>query len=112
MVLYCFWILAEIVGFRNTASVVGALVDLYAIYQYNFYFLQKRAIPIWFIGSLFVWATFHLLFLSQDYALQPLEFKRISKYSAIGSIFALGLGLSLANATLKDQKSLFWKLLL
>jgi hypothetical protein len=59
---------------------------------------------------LFAWATFHLFFLSQDYALQLLEFKRIWKYAAIGAIFALGLGLSLANsnASPKDSKSPFW----
>jgi hypothetical protein len=108
VVLYCFWILPEIVGFRNTALVVGALAGLYPIYQYRSYFLQKRAIPIWLIVGLFAWATFHLFFLSQDYALQLLEFKRIWKYAAIGAIFALGLGLSLTNSTLKDPKSPFW----
>jgi hypothetical protein len=108
IVLYCFWILPEIVGFRNTALVVGALAGLYPIYQYRPYFLQKRAIPIWLIIGLFAWATFHLFFLSQDYALQLLEFKRIWKYAAIGAIFALGLGLSLANASLKDPKAPFW----
>jgi hypothetical protein len=108
MVLYCFWILPEIVGFRNTALVVGALAGLYPIYQYRSYFLQRRAIPIWLIVGLFAWATFHLFFLSQDYALQLMEFKRIWKYAAIGAIFALGLGLSLVNATLKDPKPPFW----
>jgi hypothetical protein len=108
MVLYGFWILPEIVGFRNTALVVGALAGLYPIYQYRSHFLQKRAIPIWLIVGLFAWATFHLLFLSQDYALQLLEFKRIWKYAALGAIFALGLGLSLANASLKDPKAPFW----
>ena len=120
MVLYGFWILPEIVGFRNTALVIGALAGLYPIYQYRSYFLQKRAIPIWLIVGLFAWATFHLFFLSQDYALQRLEYKRIWKYAAIGAIFALGLGLSLANANAnnsakansntntKDQGSLFW----
>ena len=118
MVLYGFWILPELVGFRNTALVIGALAGLYPIYQYRSYFLQKRAIPIWLIVGLFAWATFHLFFLSQDYALQRLEYKRIWKYGAIGAIFALGLGLSLANANAnkkakaytnnQDQGSPFW----
>jgi len=118
MVLYGFWILPEIVGFRNTALVIGALAGLYPIYQYRSYFLQKRAIPIWLIVGLFAWATFHLFFLSQDYALQRLEYKRIWKYAAIGAIFALGLGLSLANTSAnnkakansntQDQGSPYW----
>ena len=109
--LYGFWILPEIVGFRNTALVLGALAGLYPIYQYRSYFLQKRAIPIWLIIGLFAWATFHLFFLSQDYVLQLLEFKRIWKYAAIGAIFAFGLGLSLVNVSFEDSKSPFWRVI-
>ena len=115
VVLYGAWILPEVVGFRNTALVLGALTGLYPIYQYRAYLIQKRSIPIWLIVGLFAWATFHLLFLAQDYPLQALEFKRIWKYTAIGSIFALGLGLSLANSTwsasLKGKKSPFWPMI-
>ena len=113
MVLYGFWILPEIVGFRNTALVIGALAGLYPIYQYRSYFLQKRAIPIWLIVGLFAWATFHLFFLSQDYALQLLEYKRIWKFTALGSIFALGLGLSLAHYSSNSPhpKSSFWPII-
>jgi len=99
VVLYAFWILPEIVGFRNTALVVGALAGLYPIYQYRYLLLYKRAVPIWLILGLFAWATFHLFFLSQDFALQLLEFKRIWKYAAIGTIFAFGLGISLASVS-------------
>lgn len=99
VVLYAFWILPEIVGVRNTALVVGALAGLYPIYQYRAALWTKRAIPIWLIVGLFVWATFHLFFLSQDFALQYLEYKRIWKYAAIGAVFAFGLGLSLVGAT-------------
>jgi hypothetical protein len=111
MVLYGFWILPEIVGFRNTALVVGGIAGLYPIYQYRTYLVQKRAIPIWLIVSLFAWATFHLFFLSRDYDLQLLEFKRIWRYTAIGGIFALGLGLSLANSSisLKESRPPFWR---
>jgi hypothetical protein len=97
LVLYAVWILPEIVGFRNTALVVGALSGLYPIYQYRACLLSKRAMPIWLIVALFIWATFHLIFLSQDYATQLLELKRIWKYAALGVIFAFGLGLSLAS---------------
>lgn len=99
VVLYAFWILPEIVGVRNTALVIGALAGLYPIYQYRALLWTKRAIPIWLMVALFVWATFHLFFLSQDFTLQYLEYKRIWKYAAIGSIFAIGLGLSLAGTT-------------
>lgn len=107
VVLYAVWILPEIVGFRNTALVLGALAGLYPIYQFRNQLLTKRAIPIWLIVALFAWAIFHLIFLSQDYALQFLELKRIWKYTGLAVIFAFGLGLSLTNA--KSQK--YWYLI-
>ncbi len=103
VVLYAVWILPEIVGFRNTALVVGALAGLYPIYQYRSQLFQRRAIPVWLIVALFAWATFHLLYLSQDYAAQLREYKRIWKYAAIGAIFAFGLGLSLMSAAVNNS---------
>lgn len=104
-VLYAFWTLPEIVGFRNTALVVGALAGLLPIYRFRSQLLGKRAISIWLIVILFVWATFHLLFLAQDFPAQLLEYKRIWKYAAIGAIFAFGLGLSLAGPANKSLAS-------
>jgi hypothetical protein len=40
--LYTLWILPEIVGFRNTALVVGAIAGLYSIYFYRHAFLSKK----------------------------------------------------------------------
>lgn len=88
-------------GFRNTALVVGALASLYPIYQYRYALLQKGSLSIWCITAVFMWAAAHLLFLSQDYAQQLIELKRIWKYALIGSIFAFGLGLSLASKILQ-----------
>lgn len=106
VVLYAVWILPEIVGFRNTALVIGALASLYPIYCYRHAFFQKSALPVWLIVGLFAWATLHLLFLAQDPVLQMLEFRRIWKYAAIGAIFAFGLGISLSTAT--KYKSQYW----
>lgn len=97
VVLYAVWILPHIVGFRNTALVVGAIAGLYSIFQYRDWLMRKEAIPIWLVITLFVWATAHLFFLSHDYAAQLLEYKRIWKYAAIGAVFAFGLGLSIAG---------------
>jgi len=98
VVLYAFWILPEIVGFRNTALVVGALFGAYSIYQYRDSFLQKAAIPIWLIIALFIWATLHLFFLSSNFSLQYIEYFRIWKYAALGGIMATGLGISLFHS--------------
>lgn len=109
VILYAVWILPEKVGFRNTALVVGALASLYPIYQYRYLLLQKRALVIFCIATLFIWAVLHLLFLSQDYALQSIELRRIWRYAAIAVIFAFGLGLSLASTNANTGR--WWTLI-
>lgn len=104
VVLYSVWILPEIASWRNTSLVTGAVLGLYVSYQYRFLLLSKRALPIWLIGILFVWASFHLLFLSQNPAVQLIEFKGIWKRAFLASIFALGLGLSIANNMQRVKK--------
>ena len=104
VVLYAVWILPEIVGFRNTALVVGALFGTYSIYQYRESFLQKAAIPIWLIITLFIWATFHLVFIGPNFPLQYIEYFRIWKYAALGGVMAIGLGLAL----IQSQSNQYW----
>ena len=107
VVLYSVWILPELVGIRNTALVLGAVIGLYVIYQNRSLLLKQRALPIWFILCLFVWATIHLFFIGQDFAAQLKEYVRIWRYAGIGFIFALGLGLSL----IKSQNPKQWYLI-
>lgn len=104
VVLYSVWILPEIASWRNTSLIAGAVLGLYVSYQYRFLLLSKQALPIWLIGILFVWASFHLLFLSQNPAVQLIEFKGIWKRAFLAVIFALGLGLSIANNTERIRK--------
>lgn len=117
VVLYAVWILPEIVGFRNTALVVGGLASLYSIYQYRDALLKRTALSVWCIVALFIWAVVHLLFFSQDYVQQLMELKRIWKYAAIASIFAFGLGLSLASINSSfdpnslKKSSMYWSII-
>ena len=104
VILYSVWILPEIAAWRNTSLVIGATLGLYMSYQYRSLLLSKQALPIWLIGMLFIWASFHLLFLSQNPAVQLIEFKGIWKRAFLAAIFALGLGLSIANNTERIQK--------
>jgi hypothetical protein len=83
--------------FRRIALITGAVLAIYPIYQYRAFFLQKRAIPVWLMIGLFIWALFHLFFLAHDYPAQLMELRRIWKYAGLGAVFALGLGLSLAS---------------
>ena len=109
LVLYGFWMLPEIVGFRNTALVLGALLGLYPIYQYRYAFSQKRALPICLILGLFAWVLIHFFFLASDSAAELIQLNRIWKYTALGSLFALGLGISLANGKTKQKQ--YWALI-
>lgn len=106
--LYSIWAMREVMFFRRAALLVGALMALYPIYQYRFYFFKIRAIPIWLLVGLFIWMTCHLCFFAQDYPGQLLEFNRIWKYAAFTAIFALGLGLSLAS---DNQNRSYWPII-
>ena len=98
IVLYAVWILPEIVGFRNTALVIGAILGLYSLYKHRQVLLQKQALALWLILALFAWITFNLVFLSQNPVLTYVEYSRIWKYTALGAIIAAGLGLSLIQS--------------
>jgi len=104
VVLYSVWILPEIASWRNTSLVIGAALGLYVSYQYRSLLLNKLALPIWLVGILFLWASFHLLFLSQNPVVQLVEFKGIWKRAFLAVIFALGLGLSIANNAERIKK--------
>jgi hypothetical protein len=98
-ILYAIWMLPGTIVLRHICLGIGALLSLYPIYQSRHLFLQKKAIPIWVIAALFGWITFHLLFLAQDPIAQLAEFTSIWKRSAVGVIFALGMGISIAQLT-------------
>ena len=105
--LYSVWMLYELMFFRRVLLIGGAVLSLYPIYQCRSYFFQKRAVPLWLMVGLFLWAIFHLFFLAQDFPAQLLELRRIWKYAGLGAVFALGLGLSLASANAKQRTS-YW----
>ena len=101
--LYAIWALPETILIRHICLIVGALIGLYEVYQYRRRFFQRRAIPAWLLLGLFVWMTFHLIFLSNDFALQYQEYTTIWKRTALGALFAIGWGLALANTKLSPK---------
>ncbi len=108
--LYGIWALYELLYFRRILLISGAVLALYPIYQYRAFYLQKRALPLWLMIALFLWALFHLMFLAQDYPAQLMELKRIWKYAGFGAVFALGLGLSLSSVKGRD-KNVCWAII-
>ena len=106
-ILFAVYALPETILIRNICIVTGALMGIYQIYYFRASLSGKKSISIWLLLALFVWATFHLLFLSNNFSLQYAEYLSIWKRSLLGAIFALGFGLSLTNASLKLSKTSF-----
>lgn len=110
-ILYGVWILPETVFIRHFCLVVGALLGLYVIYPNRRLLLKKEAAPIWLIGLLILWATFHLFFIGRDFNAQWEEYTRIWKKIAVGSIFAIGLGLALTSqANNQKHTNQYWRI--
>jgi hypothetical protein len=111
-VLYAIWALPETILIRHICLIVGALLSLWVLFQFRSTFLQKNAIPACLIVALFVWATFHLFFLSGDFSLQYAEYTSIWKRTVLGAIFALGFGVALVNNRLNEtNQKLLWALM-
>lgn len=112
-VLYSIWVLPETILIRHICLIIGSLLGLYVICKYRHLFLSKTAIPAWLLLALFVWITFHLIFLSADYDAQYAEYKSIWKRTAMGAIFAFGFGIVLADLLKRNaiNNSLLWTLL-
>lgn len=108
-ILYGVWTLPETVFIRHFCLVVGALLSLYVIYPNRRLLLKKRAAPIWLIGLLIVWVTFHLFFIGRDFNTQWEEYTRIWKKIAVGSVFAIGLGIALlSQANNQKRTDQYW----
>lgn len=102
-VLYAIWALPETILIRHICLIVGTLLSLWIIYRNRDLLFQKCAIPIWLIATLFAWVTFHLFFLSTDFAAQYEEYTSIWKRAALGAIFALGFGIALSSLSRKKD---------
>jgi hypothetical protein len=116
-ILFGIWILPETILIRHICLILGALISLYVIYQNRYLLLTKQALPIWFLCFLFAWALFHLLFLGQDFDAQWQEWTTLWKRSAIGLIFAIGLGIAItqqvriSNGVLCRASQISWRII-
>jgi hypothetical protein len=106
-ILFAVWALPETILVRNVCLVLGALIGSYQVYLYRTALFTKKAFSIWLLFILFIWATFHLFFLSNNFLLQYAEYLSIWKRSFLGAIFALGFGSSLPSSSSKTSKTTF-----
>jgi hypothetical protein len=103
-ILFGIWVLPETILIRHLCLFIGAAIGLYIIVRNLGLFLTRNALPIWMLVALFAWVIFHLSFLSSDFDAQWLEFGTIWKRSAVGLIFACGLGLALNGQLISSPK--------
>jgi hypothetical protein len=104
--LWAIWIQPHTIALRYLLLTTGSILGLYAISK-NLALLKTRsAAPIYLIGLLFVWITFHLFFLSHQYVLQLEEYLTIWKRIALGAPFAIGLGIVMQGMRVGNMQNL------
>lgn len=116
--LWAIWIQPHTIALRHILMTVGSLLGLYVIIQNRSLMRTKEAIPIYLIGILFLWITFHLFFLSAKFELQLDEYLTIWKRILWGTPFAIGLGIAIGskqnligetqNARSKQNSTSWW----
>jgi len=94
-ILWAIWIQPHTLTLRYIALSLGALLGLYGIVNNHSLMGSKAAIPIYLIGLLFLWITFHLFFLSSKFDFQLDEYMTIWKRILWSAPFAIGLGIAL-----------------
>ena len=96
-ILWAIWIQPHTLALRHIALSLGSLLGLYVIVKNQSLMRSKASIPIYLIGLLFLWITFHLFFLSTKFELQLDEYLTIWKRIVWGAPFAIGLGIVLGS---------------
>jgi hypothetical protein len=91
--------LPHTLGIQYVCLIIGAILGLYAVRENSATLTKKVSyIPLLLIGVLFLWVVFHLFCIGQNYALQAKELNVIWKRALLGSLFAIGLGISVVRA--------------
>jgi hypothetical protein len=96
-ILWAIWIQPHTIALRHIVLSLGSLLGLYVISKNAFLMRSKAALPIYLIGLLFTWITFHLFFLSSHFDLQLDEYVTIWKRILWSTPFAIGLGIALGS---------------
>jgi hypothetical protein len=97
-ILWAMWMQPHTIGLRHALLSIGSILGLYVVSK-DFYLLKtKSSLPIYLIGILMVWVSFHLLFLAHQYDSQLAEYLTIWKRILWGAPFAIGLGMAMQSA--------------
>jgi len=110
-ILWAVWLLPNTVAIRHSAIAIGVILSLYIIYRNYRLLVDKNIIPILLIILLIIWITLHLFFIGREIELQQKEYYGVWRKITISLLFAVGLGLSLANLYNRTNELNFcWKI--
>jgi hypothetical protein len=115
-ILYGIWAVPETILIRHVCLILGGLIGIYEIYIYRDSLLKRAALPIYLIAFLFIWTMIQFFFITPNPALQWEELTSIWKRTAIGFIFAVGLGLFLSSRSIRERQAAlfdiyYWRLI-
>ncbi|MBT8574518.1 hypothetical protein G6701_03315 [Polynucleobacter paneuropaeus] len=105
-----FSVLWAVTGLPHLLSVeyfclaIGAALGLYVVIRNLALLSSSKSASLCCIAILFIWIVSHLFFIGRNYQLQLLELQSIWKRALLGSIFALGLGLSIVRSSNPSKK--------
>lgn len=97
-ILWTVTMLPNLLMVQNFTLILGALIGIYVSIKNRKTLLSQKAIPLAIIVCLFLWVTLHLLIIGENHTLQWAEYKSLWKRAILGSVFALGLGISITES--------------
>jgi len=103
-VLYAIWILPNTILVRNVCLILGAAIGIYQIYYFRKQIKLPQALSIFLLLALFVWMTLHLIFFSNNFAMQYEEYVSVWKRSFLALLFAFGFGLAILRSSPKVRQ--------
>lgn len=106
-ILWGVWLLPHTVFVRHSCMVLGGLLGLYVCFTNYRLFFRKEAAAFYCMALLFLWVSFHLLFIGKDNAAQLDEYFGTWKKVFICTPFALGLGFAISQS---QKAHLCWKI--
>lgn len=109
--LLAIWVLRDTIALRNILLWFGSTLSIYYITQnWRYFKLQNLKdsfcyrVPLLFLFTLFFWITFHLLFLSTDWAQQYKEFRS----TWLRAFLALIMGSVCGLIVSRSPKMIMW----
>lgn len=103
--LNAIWFLPETIFMRHILLGIGALIGSYHIYHYRKVIVRNNSSAIYLLFGLFLWVTLHPFLFSNDFEQSMREYQSIWKRTFLGAVFALGLGVSMANLHLRLREA-------